>query len=68
MNRLAYIRAITLIGKIASKMDLSPLNLSIEDQELVRQCLEEHKFYHTPTVVQVAAGAIGKPGRPPKGV
>lgn len=82
MNRLAYIRAISLIGKIAKKIDLQPAGLNSEEQELVRQCLEEYEFYHghedvpgrgkagsedkRPEVVE--AGSQRKPGRPAKGL
>lgn len=46
MNRIAYTRAISLIGKLAAKSVINPSLLTTEEQELVRQCLEEYKFYH----------------------
>lgn len=62
MNRIAYTRAITLIGKLAAKTKLlESVALTMEDKELVRQCLEEYTFYHAHETSEVAAGAVGKP-------
>lgn len=62
MNRIAYTRAITLIGKLAAKSDLlNNIVLTMEEKELVRQCLEEYKFYNSEPAPQVSGGSVGKP-------
>lgn len=76
MNRQAYIRAISLIGKLGKKLDLTPVLLSIEEQELVRQCIAEYDFYHgheetnRPKVGEavIPAGHVRQSSRPNKGL
>jgi hypothetical protein len=48
MNKHAYVRAITLIGKLANKLPdlLNDPTLLPEEKELVRDSLREYQFYH----------------------
>lgn len=69
MNRIAYTRAITLIGKLAAKGFLQDATLTIEEQHLVKQCVEEYTFYHAHEEKPLAArDEVSKPRRAPKGL
>ena len=49
MNKRAYIAAITLIGKLAHKLNILDdilAELTPEEKELVRDSLREYQFYH----------------------
>lgn len=61
MNRRAYIACITLIGKLAAKTDLMSRGdiLTIEEQDLVRQSLEEYRFYNSTAGTEVDGGVRG---------
>lgn len=64
MNRIAYTRAISLVGKLAAKGFIEGAILTAEEKELVRQCLEEYNFYHSHEEKPlVAAGSVSKPSR-----